>query len=291
MTKRQQKSMEKELRKLRRRRMLIRLAIKGVVILLFGFFVSFIGRWLYRYFYSENDYFLFRELRMQQTPHFTQQGVQTFLEELGEKDGCIVARTNILTLDLKKIHDKLAENPLVEKVEVTRQLPSTLIINITERNPVAFLSHNQNICGMVDRKGVVFPFLPTKTPPPKLPFITNLPEADKLPMGMENKDFSMQAAIFLINHINTRQYMDNGAYRVYQIEINSKFDRLNCLMLPLPNNKVFPQKGTNLYIPMDTAKIPQALERLDEILKDKIATKSTLKFADLTMETNVYTFE
>jgi cell division septal protein FtsQ len=75
--------------------------------------------------------------------------------------------------ELELLGERIAGHPLIERVAVRRSLPAAVVIEVTERVPVAFLA-GRPLRG-VDAAGRV---LPTIEPPRygALPFITSLPE-------------------------------------------------------------------------------------------------------------------
>ncbi len=60
----------------------------------------------------------------------------------------------MLGLRLRRIGEQLAKNPWVEKVKVRRYFPHTLVIDISEREPIAVV--NMGYLYYLDRNGEVF---------------------------------------------------------------------------------------------------------------------------------------
>ena len=273
----------------RGRRMAVRwgLFILSILLLLF-LLVWGIGR-LDSFLFDENPHFIFRELRFEDTMHYTARSIQTYLEELGEeKGGCVIGRTNLLTLDLKKLRKSFLENPLVESVEIRHILPGTLDIRLKERSPVAFVSNAQAVTAFIDEHGVVFPRYDNKGIDENLPYITGVRNADNLPMGTKSEDKYLLSAIEFINEVNIRPQIEGAAFTAYVIQINYERDRLECNLKPLFSNPIFP-KGLLIWVPCDKEKMLEAFERLDAILKIKLKEGSTLSFADITLQYNVNT--
>lgn len=75
------------------------------------------------------------------------------VEELYRAAG-IPEKVNILRMDTTDIRDRLLRDLRVANVEVSRQFPSTIVIRVTERQPLAFVA---NAYGFVqlDKDGVV----------------------------------------------------------------------------------------------------------------------------------------
>jgi cell division protein FtsQ len=87
------------------------------------------------------------------------------IEELDARD--------LESADLERIGERVAAHPLVARVGVRRSLPAAVVIEITERVPVAYLP-GEPVCG-VDATGWVM----TEIDPAaygSLPFVTGLPE-------------------------------------------------------------------------------------------------------------------
>ncbi len=59
--------------------------------------------------------------------------------EVAEQAG-LTAQTNVLWLSAGEVERRLQRNPWVQSARVSRTLPSTLIVSVTERAPVAVLS-------------------------------------------------------------------------------------------------------------------------------------------------------
>lgn len=66
----------------------------------------------------------------------------------------IPPQTSIFKIDINRVKEKILAIPLVKKVVIEKKLPSTLIINITERKPYAYVTNGQKIWEM-DREGVI----------------------------------------------------------------------------------------------------------------------------------------
>ena len=78
-------------------------------------------------------------------------------EQLREYAG-LQTGTNMFCVDVDRLRKKLEEVPLVESVAISRQLPDTLTINITERVAMAQIRWNTRALPfLLDRHGVVLP--------------------------------------------------------------------------------------------------------------------------------------
>jgi cell division protein FtsQ len=64
---------------------------------------------------------------------------------------------------LEPLGARVAAHPQIERAVVTRKLPGTLVVDVTERRPVALVSVGP-VLRAVDERGVVLPLDPSRTP-------------------------------------------------------------------------------------------------------------------------------
>jgi cell division protein FtsQ len=64
---------------------------------------------------------------------------------------------------LEPLGARVAAHPQIERAVVTRKLPGTLVVDVTERRPVALVSVGAALRA-VDERGVVLPLDPSRTP-------------------------------------------------------------------------------------------------------------------------------
>ena len=79
------------------------------------------------------------------------QSAASILAALGVQRG-----TPMLEIDLAAVQARLQALPWVRSADVERQLPDTLFIRLTEREPFAFWQHNGAL-SLIDRDGTVIP--------------------------------------------------------------------------------------------------------------------------------------
>lgn len=72
----------------------------------------------------------------------------------------IDSSANLLEFDLQKISTRVKQHPLIDKVLVSRRLPSTLVIKLQEKEPLAILNDSELVA--VDEKGNVMPEFQTE---------------------------------------------------------------------------------------------------------------------------------
>jgi len=77
---------------------------------------------------AQNHYFDLSEIKISGAEVLKEDSIR---ESIGGVEG-----KNIFSLDIKEIGSKLSANPWIESVEIRRQFPSTMIVNIKERVPV-----------------------------------------------------------------------------------------------------------------------------------------------------------
>jgi len=121
---------------------------------------------------------------------------------------------NILDIGLKDVSDRIEQHPWVEKVLVKRRLPLTIIINITEKTPVAII--NLDRLYLVDKNGVIF-----KEVGPEdlfdIPVLTGLESADLA----TNESVSVKLikkALHTLDEINKRKIL--GADEISEINMD-----------------------------------------------------------------------
>ena len=52
---------------------------------------------------------------------------------------------NIFSVNLARVHDRLQQLPQVEEVQVVRNMPAEIDIQITERKPIAWITSDKQI--------------------------------------------------------------------------------------------------------------------------------------------------
>jgi cell division septal protein FtsQ len=116
----------------------------------------------------------------------------------------IVEGRNIFTIDLAKAREALDALPQVERVELQRDLPNRITINISERRPIAWLAaradddpSSSKHSLLIDARGVV---IHSETILPEylhLPVVSGVVMGNLKP-GMRVRSYEMQAALDLI---------------------------------------------------------------------------------------------
>ncbi len=118
-------------RKLRRSRWGLRvLRLAGLVVSLAS--LTAFGNWVYKRAFFDNPDFQLKHVELAIPEGFLGTRI---LEVAGVEQGM-----KMMAIDLQGMRDRLAEIPLVSRVEVSREFPDKLIIVIEEARPVAWLS-------------------------------------------------------------------------------------------------------------------------------------------------------
>ena len=94
-----------------------------------------------------------------------------------------------------EVRERVMKLPYVRECSVSRSFPSTIIIRIVERIPVAALMVNNHVYE-IDREGTVLREVPPLAPP-NGPLVTNLPDLGALTPGQQVKNGTLQKALEL----------------------------------------------------------------------------------------------
>lgn len=123
---------------LRRRfwRNLLKTSVKIIILLLLLAGVVYGGLRLWRYFFDANQSFHLKTIEYETNGLLTSKDIQQILEL---NDG-----SNVLFLDMSQLEKKLLERSDIESAVIRRELPSTLVVELEERVPVAWVEYPQN---------------------------------------------------------------------------------------------------------------------------------------------------
>jgi len=94
--------------------------------------ISQINQWLF----VQNDQFIIENLDITSTGTLSPEHVQQF--------GGITAGQNLFDVNIATVRKKLEEGPLIKSAEVQRKLPSTLVVRVNERTPLARIAYDQS---------------------------------------------------------------------------------------------------------------------------------------------------
>jgi cell division protein FtsQ len=102
--------------------------------------------------------------------------------------------TVLASMDLLAVRQSILGNPFVKDVEVTRDPPSTLVVAVTERTPMAMLLNVNGKDWLVDEDGFILPAVSSHAVH-DLPVITGAEDADGLEPGTRVVQQKVQKAL------------------------------------------------------------------------------------------------
>lgn len=108
--------------------------------------------------------------------------------------------SSLLTLPMDSIQVRILANPYVAAVQMSRQLPRTLFIQIKERDPIAYIHQDGFAC--VDRQGVVLP-LPQAGMTLSLPVLSGFTSQDTLSVDRPSSDRKLTDMIEILNTVQS----------------------------------------------------------------------------------------
>lgn len=116
--------------------------------------------WLWNEYIEKNDDFILKEIEFHTNGHMTEMEVKHVLGLKGKE--------NVLFLDTELLTEILKARPDIVKASVRRKVPATLVIDIEERVPIAWIecpqcgihAHNEESGLMVDASGYLFRYDP-----------------------------------------------------------------------------------------------------------------------------------
>lgn len=126
--------------------------------------------------------------------------------------------TSLLRVDTGAVRDRVGALPAVSDVEVSRSWPSTIVISITERTPVAAVETSEGV-ELVDRNGVAYRTVEEK--PGKLPLLRDVhgararEAAVKVVNQLPGKLRAQVATVSAKNKHTVRFTLDNDARVVW----------------------------------------------------------------------------
>ena len=103
------------------------------------------------------------------------------LKELTEKDiltlAAIPAQQNLLAVNIEALGKRVSANPWVKNIYIGREMPSRLVLEVRERNPVAMVKQSSDFY-LMDNEGFVFKKL-GKGDEVDLPILTGIDGKEK----------------------------------------------------------------------------------------------------------------
>ena len=186
--------------------------------------------------------------------------------------GVKAGQTNLFSIDLQRVCDSLRTQPSIDSVTASRLLPDTLLINIVERIPRAFL-YNSNSTLLVDSSGNVMDSRTCVNLRRNLPVITGF-KSDKRPLPGDEMPQLKQSLELLM--LVVKKYPD---IKILKITLGTPKELQMSFMSPtsdIPLNAIFPR-----------AKFDEKLMVLRETLKQRKISNNPATTIDLRFEGQV----
>lgn len=231
------------------------------VVLVGAAWFSLVGvRWMGRRLFSENPRFTIRRMDLQSDGKLRPEHIRQFAN--------VSEGMNLFAVDVRAVRQELQSVPLISSVEVTRKLPDTLIIRVSERTPAARLGVQITTYPLaVDHDGFVLG--PTSVSP-DLPAITGF-RAKGLKPGSRIVEESVQDALKLIGACDTPKF--SSLIKVQAVDV-SQADYLTLELV----------KGERVLV--SRMGFESKLEKLCEMLKRAADIGKAIATVDLTVDKN-----
>jgi len=242
-----------------------------ILIVLLGFGIYRMGKFATRVFFNENPKFAITQVQVESDGHLSHEQIVNLTNiKIGQ---------SVFTVDLQQVKRDLELDPLIERAEVTRELPGRIHIAVTERVPLAQIcvqpygngrSNLRPIVFYVDKYGVIMQAYALKTPKP-LPALTGVRLSD-IRVGKPIQSPQVFAALQLIKELE----LSRVGVRLEPERID--LSRADALTIVTKNGE------TISFAPDKTS---QGLRRLGIIMADAERNGVALNSVDFTVQQNV----
>ncbi len=247
--------------KIKQRKPLFKKPLFWVAILLLFFFGTI------TYFFAFFDKFQIKQIIVSGNEKTSREEIENIVwKEIKKKILFFDSQSIFLISPLKIKKSILDKFPLVEEVEVKRQLWDNLIINLTERQPFFVFCPQNSDCFFGDKKGIIFE--PAKEPYSDF-LIVRQDNEEIMVLGKEIFKKEIMDALSIIKD----NFEENLKIKIEEIKIVSS-ERLN----------IKTKEGWEVYLnPVSTAEINFQIEKLNLLLEKEVPkeTRTTLKYIDL----------
>ncbi len=253
-------------------------AVGACLVLVAVFFTVRAGcRAVERVFLTENPHFTLQKLDVVVNGNLRREEVIRRLAGWNVKPG----QSNLFALDIPVLRERLMKYVMVSKADFSIQLPDTLVVNVTERVPVAQLKSAGG--RLIDADGWMLPPLPQATlKPDALPLVFNLKSAEQTPTGQRITDPMGLAVLRVLHLVGTRTYGQILDVRGVQCDPEAKTLRLH---LRARNTFI---DGASIILPASSeVEIDAALLRVERIAMERMRAQQKTKFIDATYIVNV----
>lgn len=170
------------------------------------------------YFLLSSELFDVDSVKIENNKYYT-------VEQVKDKAGVKVGK-NIFNFKSSKIKDNLLKDPYFENVKIHRKLPSTVVIDVTERKEAAAVAYNQQYI-IIDSNGLV---LQKSNEIPKLTIIEGL----AVKKAVEGKALQVEGNSILAHTLEMLKSMKGTELYFKKIDISSViikayiYDQLVC---------------------------------------------------------------
>ncbi len=189
--------------------------------------------------------------------------------------GNIVEGRNIFMLDLAKAQQSISALAQVERAEIQRVLPNRLIIGISERRPIAWLTAraqddptSSDKSFLIDARGIVMRSKTVLADYLHLPVISGIAIENMAP-GQRVQSFEMQSALELV-----RLNVDSTGFQARNIDLSKGY----CLVVT---------DRTRAKITFGLDRVDLQLDRLNRLLEHFQSSHRELQTVNLLVERNV----
>lgn len=186
---------------------------------------------------------------------------------------------NIFSVNLARVHDQLQQLAQVDEVQVVRNMPGEIDIQIVERKPVAWITTEKEMSDpfssqaafLVDARGVLMQekkLLPEYLGLPVITGCTN----ESLEAGRVVESFEAKAALELLR-LSTRSFMQTR-FQIREIDVSKGY----CLLVTDKNH-------TQVTFGFDN--LDSQLQRLEQFLVYSDDSKRELETVNLLVQRNI----
>jgi len=186
---------------------------------------------------------------------------------------------NIFSVNLANVHDRLQQLPQVDEVQVVRNMPGEIAVQIVERKPVAWITSEDNISNpfasegafLIDARGMLMrekKLLPEYL---GLPVIVGC-AAESLTAGRIIDSYEAKSALELLR-LSTRSFMQTR-FQVREIDVSKGY----CLVVTDENH-------TRVTFGFDN--LEAQLQRLEQFLVYSDDSKRELDTVNLLVQRNI----
>ena len=192
--------------------------------------------------------------------------------------GVKVEQTNLFAIDLKRQRAALCAYVMVAEADLHLKLPDTLVVEVTERVPVARLVGRSG--RFIDADGWLLPPR-DQTQALALPVIFGVREGRGLQDGAKVTDEMVTGALSFLRLISIRPY--GRSLDVAAIQLDYGRAALRVHLRPRGTFKT----GAQILLPSRPMELEEALQRVDSIVRERTRANQGTGFIDATYRVNV----